>query len=80
MYIEAVLLIKYTILYCVCENFWDYSIRGPATIINYSSDTGSGQTELQFWLRFRFRQKVWVPTVLVPQHGFLNLTNWQNQQ
>jgi len=24
MYVEAVLLIKYTILYCVYENFWDY--------------------------------------------------------
>jgi len=29
MEIEAVLLIKYTILYCVCENILDYFITVP---------------------------------------------------
>ena len=66
MSIEAVLLIKYIILYCVCENFLGYFITVPEPKLitipvpasvpakpNYGSGSGSGK---KLWfLRFRFR-------------------------
>ncbi len=70
--------IKYTILYCVCENLWASLFNGSSsgTVINYGSgsdflaryDSGSGD----FLARYdsgsgSASQKVTVPTVPVPQ-------------
>jgi hypothetical protein len=60
---------KYTILYCVCENFcdsfYDGSGSNSGTVINYGSSSGS-----DFLARYgsgSASKKVTVPTVPVPQ-------------
>jgi hypothetical protein len=45
--------IKYTVLFCVCENFVNPFGYGSGTVINYGS--GSGSVRSVFKLRFRFR-------------------------
>jgi hypothetical protein len=58
---------KYTISYCVCENFSDSfyygSGSGSGTVIN----NGSGSDFLARYGSGSASQKVTVPTVLVPQ-------------